>query len=313
MASVEGKTPAERNKMIAAIALGAIAIISLGYMFLGSSSSNPSGNRNPNANANKPVVKVSPPPRGSDITSSTELPEDQLQPLPGIEAAYYSMPEAERNIFAFYVPPPPTPTPVITPKTIPTPTPIPPNVILSSISPVNVYAHTGDFNLDVTGDKFTPETRVYVQGGQLQTRFISPQQLAAKVPAQLISFEGAREIKVQSPDGKLFSNTASLNVMPAPQPNYTLIGVFNRASSNDVAILKDNRGGKDLLYVQRGQLIEERFRVTSISVNEVKLVDVTLKIPYTLKFVGDNSNPSTGRPMTPVPPPPSDDNGDGEP
>ncbi|HEX8922629.1 MAG TPA: hypothetical protein VF766_14235, partial [Pyrinomonadaceae bacterium] len=40
MAVAEGKkSPAERNKMIAAIVLGAIALISLAYMFLGGSSS----------------------------------------------------------------------------------------------------------------------------------------------------------------------------------------------------------------------------------------------------------------------------------
>src|SRR5437763_469159 len=98
--------------------------------------------------------------------------------------------------------------------------------------------------------------------------------------------------------------------MPAPVPNYTFIGVINRAGSNDTAILKDKNGGKDLLNVQRGDIVGGRFRVTSISVREVALVDTTLKIKHTLPFVGDNANPSGPRNL---PPPPSDDGGDGEP
>ncbi|HEX8888561.1 MAG TPA: IPT/TIG domain-containing protein, partial [Pyrinomonadaceae bacterium] len=192
---------------------------------------------------------------------------------------------------------------------IPTPTPEPPNVVLASISPVNVYAHTGDFNLDVTGDKFTPETHIFIGGAEIQTRFVSPQQLSAKVPSQLISSEGAREIKVQSRDGKLFSNTATLNVMPAPVPNYTFVGVINRTGSNDIAILKE-KNGKDLMNVQRGDIVGGRFRVTSISVHEVALVDTTLKIKHTLTLAaGDNSSPSAPR----YTPPPPDEGGDAEP
>lgn len=306
MAIAEGKSPAERNKMIAAIVLGAIAIISLGYMFLGGSSSKPpvAGSVKPSPS---PGVRITPTPR--QTLGGTSLQEE----VPRVILTNWTVPdvpEAGRNIFAFYVPPPPQPTPVKTVST-PTPTPAPtPNVELRSISPVNVYAHTGDFNLDVTGDKFMPETRIYVGGAQLQTRFVSPQQLSAKVPAQLISFEGAKEVLVQSADGKLFSNKATLNVMPAPVPNVTFIGVITKPGSNDTAILKDKNGGKDLLNVQRGDLVGGRFRVTSISANEVTLVDTTLKIKHTLPFVGDNSNPSAPRY---TPPPPSDEGGDAEP
>ncbi|MBA3766327.1 MAG: hypothetical protein H0W99_04935, partial [Acidobacteria bacterium] len=37
MALFEGKTPSERNKLIAAIVLGALALMALSYMFFGSS------------------------------------------------------------------------------------------------------------------------------------------------------------------------------------------------------------------------------------------------------------------------------------
>jgi hypothetical protein len=300
MTLLEGKTPSERKKTIAALVLGAVAFISLAYMFFGSS-----GTKKTTGNSNKPTAKAAPATRNK-IPAPTEVTDD----LSMIHPVVYQLsppvvPEAGRNIFAFYVPPPkPTPDPNATPKTVPTPTPPQPNLVLSAISPVNVYAHTGDFTLDVMGDKFTPETRIYVQGAELPTRYVSPQQLSAKVSAQLISFEGAREMQVRSPDGQLFSNTATLNVMPAPVPNYTYVGVINRVGSNDTAILKE-KNGKDLLNAQRGDVLGGRFRVTSISVQEVTLTDTSLNIKHKLALTGNGPNQGVGgQPRYQPPPPP---------
>jgi hypothetical protein len=304
MALLEGKTPSERKKTIAALVLGAVAFISLAYMFLGSSS------------------KPAPRPKTSTASATAKAPvQTPVQARQGVEfiptainpdVTLPAVPEASRNIFAFYVPPPkPTPDPNATPVVKPTPPPPPPTVVLAGISPVNVYAHTGDFTLDVMGDKFTPETRIYIQNAELPTRFVSPQQLSAKVPAQLISFEGARELQVRSRDGQLFSNTATLNVMPAPVPNYTYIGVLTRRGSNDTAILKE-KNGKELLNAQRGDVLGGRFRVTSISVQEVTLTDTSLNIKHKLPLIGNSSNPAVGggqppRYQPPPPPPPADD------
>jgi hypothetical protein len=305
MALLEGKTPSERKKMIAAIGLGAVALISLAYMFLGSSSSKPNQTN---------AVKRTPTPVTRTVQEqSPQAVRDMEGFVPQVinyELATPAVPEAGRNIFAFYVPPPkPTPDPNKTPVIAPTPPPVPPNLVVASISPVNVYAHTGDFTFDVTGDKFTPETRIFIGGAELPTRFVSPQQLSAKVPAQIISFEGGRDVMVRSRDGQLFSNTATLNVMPAPVPNYLYVGVLNRQGSNDTAIMKE-KNGKELLNVQRGDVLGGRFRVTSISVQEVTLTDTSLNIKHKLALAGNNSNQGVGgqpRYQPPPQPPPSDD------
>ncbi len=296
MAVVEGTNQqSERNKKIAAIVLGAIALIALAYMFLGSS-----GSKRPTSNTNNQGVRTSPTPR-TPIPSAADLNSDPLAVLRPIswDNNPPAVPEAGRNIFAFYVkPPPPPPTPV--PEQPPPPAPEP-NVILAGISPVNVYAHTGDFTLDVTGDKFTPETRIFIGGAELETRFVSQQQLSTKVPAQLISFEGGRDVVVRSQDGQLFSNTATLNVMPAPVPNYTFVGVSIKHGGNDIAIVKE-KNGRDLLNVQRGDILGGRFRVTGISVAELTLTDTTLNIKHKLPLVGNGSNPNVGaQPRYPQP------------
>jgi hypothetical protein len=302
MALLEGKTPSERKKTIAALVLGAVAFISLAYMFLGSSSKSTSSTTTTKASAT-PVAGKPPVLTPADVRQGVEFIPTVLNP----DMTPPAVPEAGRNIFAFYVPPPPKEKP--TPTPIPTPPPVPPSLILSSISPVNVYAHTGDFTFDVTGDKFTPETRIFIGGAELPTRFVSAQQLSTKVPAQLISFEGGRDVMVRSRDGQLFSNTATLNVMPAPVPNYLYVGVLNRAGSNDTAIMKE-KNGKELLNVQRGDVLGGRFRVTSISVQEVTLTDTSLNIKHKLALAGNNSNQGAGgqpRYQPPPAPPPAED------
>jgi hypothetical protein len=304
MALLEGKTPSERKKTIAAIVLGAVALISLAYMFLGSSSSK-SGTPKTKTSTTTTATNRAPVPTIEEVRTAGFTPQEI-----DYEISAPAVPEAGRNIFAFYVPKPrPTPDPNKPPVVAPTPTPVPPNLILSSVSPVNIYARTGDFTLDVTGDKFTPETRILIGGAELPTRFISAQQLSAKVPAQLISYEGGRDVVVRSRDGQLFSNTATLNVMPAPVPNYTYVGVLNRTGSNDTAIMKE-KNGKDLLNVQRGDVLGGRFRVTGISLQEVTLTDTSLNIKHKLPLTGGSSAPGVGgQPRYQPPPvaPPSDE------
>jgi hypothetical protein len=322
MALLEGKTPAERNKTIAAIVLGGIALLSISYMMFGGSSA-PA--KKPTSNSNSPRASASPRPR-APVSPTALTPEEEtldfLRPVVFSTTAP-SIPEANRNIFAYYEPPPaPAPTPSLLPTQLPTPTPVPPNIMLASVSPANVYARTGDFTLEVTGDKFTPAVRIEINGTEIPTRFINAQQLSANVSGSLISFEGPRTIGVRSADGQLFSNTATLNVQAPPVPNYAFVGLLAKRSYNDTALLKD-KSNRELLSVTRGDLIGGRFRVTSISEREVSVVDTSLKIKHSLPLTTDGasaSSPGAPNPGNNFPnpnqrytPPPQGDDDDDEP
>lgn len=323
MALLEGKTPSERNKTIAAIVLGGIAFISVSYMLFGSSG------KTPPSNTNKPGAKASASP-GVKTPVPDKLPEagviEELQPIVWQGTAQPSIPEAGRNIFAYYEGPPPSakPSPGVLPEQIPTPIPTPtPNVMVASINPVSVYARTGDFTLEVAGDKFTSAVRIEVNGAEIPTRFINAQQLSANIPAAMISFEGPRTISVRSADGQFFSNTVTLNVQAPPTPNYAFVGLLGKRSSNDTALLKDKGGSRDLLSVQRGDVLGGRFRVTSISEREVALVDTNLKIKHSLPLTtdgGSSSTPGQAQPASGFPnpnqrytPPPQGDDDNEEP
>ncbi|HEY0004346.1 MAG TPA: IPT/TIG domain-containing protein [Pyrinomonadaceae bacterium] len=310
MALFEGKTPAERNKTIAAMVLVPAALLSVLYLLFGgpSSSSKPNNNR--------ARAQASPTPLARTIAGPTtpdELRNDQVMPQPlDISFTPPAVPEPGRNIFAYYVPPPkPSPTPFVKPSPPPSPTPTPP-LLLAAISPSNVYARQSDFTLEVSGDKFTPAARITINGTEVPTRYISPQQLSANVPAAFIAGEGPRQIVVRTPDGQLYSNNATLNVAAAPVPNYQYVGILGGKRYNDTAVLKD-KSSRELLNVQRGDVVGGRFRITSISEREVSLVDTSLRIKHTLPFISDGSEGGRSGPqprITPPPRSPTDDDDD---
>ena len=281
--------PNEKKKIIAAVVLGVVAIGVLGYLLFGGSSKKAATNANtPGAKPTPNLVRKAndqPPP---DIDPAT------LEPIAYTGGRIGTASEADRNIFAYYVPPPPqqkaTPTP---------PPPVPPPLTVSSVNPASVYARTTDFPLQVGGDKFTPAVRIFVDGRAMQTRFVNAQQVATTVTADLIATPGNRRIEVKSPDGVLYSNAGNLVVTPPPVPNYSYIGLIGKPRFNDTAVLQD-KNSKDLLNVQRGDVVGGRFRVNSISDKEVVLVDTTLKIRHSLPFSTESSNnqsrPSIRRP-----------------
>jgi hypothetical protein len=281
--------PNEKKKMIAAGALALAAILVLGYVFFGGSSKSPTPING--------IVRSSPTPiRVAKPGESPEPPEDLSIYKPvSFTGTVASASEADRNIFSYYEPPPPTPKPVIVQT--PTPTPTPP-LVASGLSPSSVYARTpADFSLQLTGDKFTPAVHIIMDGRELPTRFIGPQQLFTTVPASLVTNPGVRQIMARTSDGHLYSNTVSLNVSQPPVPNFTYVGLIGKTAFNDTAVLQD-KSSKDLNNVKRGDPVGGRFRVVSISEKEVVLIDTTLKIRHTLPFTQD---PNSGAPFRTVP------------
>jgi hypothetical protein len=140
-----------------------------------------------------------------------------------------------------------------------------------------------------------------VDSRDLPTRFISAQQLFTTVPASLILFPGPRTVMVRTPDGKLFSNQVSLNVAPAPDPNqsFTYVGLIGKPRFNDTAVLQI-RSSKELINVQRGEVIGTRFRIVSISEREIQLIDTQLKIPHKMSFSSETSPNAPYRPPSRV-------------
>jgi hypothetical protein len=299
MAAAEIKASSDQKKLIWAIGLGVVALVALWWTFIGFGGSQ---KPKPRSSAIVPTASPSPAVARKEGTEKSEniLTPDQLIPVV-YPPTQLSMPEAQRNIFAYYIPPTPTPKPA----TAPSPTPTPP-LLLASISPSRVYARTDDFLLEATGDKFTPAARIVIDGRELTTRYVGPQQVATTVPAAVIATPGQRQIVVRTSDG-LYSNPTALLVDAPPTPSYSYIGIIGKTKHiGDTAIL-ENKASREVVNVQRGDVLEGRFRVTSISERELIVVDTNLKIKHTLPLTVEADKGSGFPQRRPTPKPDSDD------
>ncbi len=311
MGILEGKSPAERNKILIAGVLGLLALATLYFafgrgMFGGSST----------------TVTVKPSPTASPRTSrQNELSEVRMPSQNDQDFAYQTMPvvynsikfgapDPGRNIFAFYEPPPPcrpgidcptpTPTPIIIFTPIPTPTP---HLLVGFVMPQSVYSGGRAFRLEVNGDRFTPDSKIYLSQRELVTTFISPQRLTAEVPANMISGEGPRQIIVQTPDGKKYSNQIMLNVQAPPKPDFQYIGMIaRRLANNDTAVFREQ--GKPTEFSARlNDIVAGRFRLVSISSVEVIVEDTNLGFRHNLELFRPPPGTviSSGAPISPIP------------
>ena len=146
----------------------------------------------------------------------------------------------------------------------------------------------------------TPEVRITVDGSDEDTVGKSAA-VVCDCAGGMIANAGARQVLVRSPYGKLYSNSTMLNVSPPPTPNYTYIGIIgDKRRVRDTAILQD-KGNREILNVQRGDVLGGRFRLTSISDTELVLMDTTLKIKHTLAMTTTDQTKGFGPQSRPTP------------
>ncbi len=274
----EGKTKSERNKTIAAIVLGAACLIVLFFAF---------GRGMFGGKTTTVAVKPSPTPKKPNNANpgDLEMPsvEQQMldmttQPVIYNRASFFA-PDPGRNIFAFYEPPKPTPW-VPTPFPVRVETPPPPQptpeIIIAAVNPQSVYAGSDGFRMDIAGDRFTPDTKIYFEQQELPASFISEQRMTADIPGVLLRGDGRRLIMAQTADGTRRSNQINLEIQPPPKPTFQYIGMIARKrSNNDTAYFKEP--GKELPTSARlNDIVGGRFRLVSISEEKTILQDINL-------------------------------------
>ncbi|MGI9055601.1 MAG: IPT/TIG domain-containing protein [Pyrinomonadaceae bacterium] len=296
-----GKSPTERNKIIAASVLGIMALFALYLAFGGSifsrkttitvtASPSPSPSTSPNQAGLTPIT----------IPDDAAIIRDWTTTPVSYSVSNFYAPDAGRNIFAFYEPPPPTPyspTPIPPekPEIIKTPVPPPPPPItIAFISPQSVFAGSRTFRLQLTGEKFTPDSQILFNGSALPTVFVSANQIYAEVPANLILGEGPRQISVVTPDGKLYSNQFLLNVQAPPRPQFEYYGIVARKRyNNDTAYVKE-QGKPDVTAARLNDILEGRFKLVSISQNELIVEDTNLGFRHKIALVSESASTGAG-------------------
>jgi hypothetical protein len=185
--------------------------------------------------------------------------------------------------------------------------------------PQSVYAGQRAFKLEVAGEGFDPDTKIYFNQALLPTTYIGPQRLTAEVPANMIASAGGKQIIVSSPDGVKYSEQRMLQVQapPTPQQTYEYVGMISRKfSNNDTAYFMEKSKLTTPGAAPTGRRLNDilggRFRLISISEKEALFEDVNLgfkhKMPILRTAPGPASPsgfpsgfPNTGRPVQTFP------------
>lgn len=308
MAFLESKTDKEKKQLIAAGVLGLVALVALYFAFGGSFFG---------SGTTSATVKVTVSPKPSPTSSART--DAVLPTVSEQDFAYQTTevrypgniyaPEPGRNIFAFYEPPipckgdqcPPSPIPSPTPMRSPTPVPSPP-LVLAMANPQSVYAGARGFRLEAAGDKFTPDSRIYFNQTELPTIFVNSQKLVADVAAKYISTEGPRQVIVQTPDGRLYSNQVIMNVQAPPKPGVIYIGMIGRKRyNNDTAYLAENEKAPPF-GARLNDVVGRRFRLIDISPAEVVFEDIELgfkhHVPISKGILQGSMPPGRGTDLT---------------
>ena len=287
MAVFEGKSPSERNKIIAAGALGVLALVALFFAFgprVGGSSTSVTVSVSPTPrSASSPTRELGP------VTMPSQAEQDLAYMIPVVYAPHsFGAPDPGRNIFAFYEPPPPCPdcpTPLPpTPKPyVPTPTPPLPFEI-AGVAPQSVYAGSKSFRIEVGGDRFTPDAKIIFNNAELQTAFGGPQRLTANVPAELIARQGSANVMVRTADGKGYSLSTFLSIQAPPTPQFKYVGMIARRLGNNDTAYFEEPGKQTPTGFRLNDVVSGRFRLVNISAERVVLEDVNLGFRHQIEL-----------------------------
>lgn len=190
-----------------------------------------------------------------------------------------------RNIFV-YPPPPPPPTPKPLP---PQPTPPPPPIGLYSANPSGLLARTGDFNLTIFGKDVPEDVRIFVDGREYATIYVSPTEARAKIPGDVIKSPGNLGVQVRSAGNPaLYSNQVSINVAEPPAPPYKFIGLIVSRKST-LAVLKSQDNPDENFNVKKGDVIGKHWRIVNITPQKIEIEDTNIKVMHSINFTGDGT------------------------
>lgn len=312
MAFLEGKSSAEKKKIIAAAVLGVVSLLALymafGRSFFGGSTTTATTKASPTPT---PKTQANSTNTGNQlrVPAADDNVENLIVPVVYIPGNSYGAPDAGRNIFAFYEPPPPTPwvpiTPTPTPPPpIPTPTPIPtPPIQIASVRPTTIYAGTRTgFKFEIYGEGFTQESKIYFNQVEMPTTFVNAQSISTTIPPNMVAETGPKQVIVQTRDGRLYSGPSSLNVMSPPRPSgLQYIGMIARARFNNDTAYFLEQGKQTPFGARLNDTVAGRFRIVDISATEVVVEDVSLGFRHRIAMATKPGGPGGTAPGTFIP------------
>lgn len=186
--------------------------------------------------------------------------------------------------------------------------------VVSALAPVGVRAGSAAISLSVRGQNFTSQSQVEFNEQLLPTTFVSPNELRAEVPADLLANPGSFPVRVYEPALNDFSNAVSFTV------TFTVPSI-SRITPTSVV----QNPGSDVTITVRGTGFEQNAGVffdgfllptTFVSANELRAVVSKSLLSTPRAAYLSVYNPNAGlfsnsitffvhqRRITPPPPPP---------
>jgi hypothetical protein len=100
----------------------------------------------------------------------------------------------------------------------------------------------------------------------------------------MIASEGTAQVIAQTPDGKLYSEQAIINVQAPPKPAFQFVGAKLAARGNNDTGYFMEPGKQTPTVARLGDVVGGRFRLVSISRNEAVFQDVSLPFKHPVKL-----------------------------
>jgi hypothetical protein len=154
--------------------------------------------------------------------------------------------------------------------------------------------------LEISGERMLPNAKIYLSQSELATTFVNETRIVADVPANSITSEGPRQIIIQTPDGKKYSNQFILNVQAPPKPGFQYIGMIARKGANNDTAYFMEPGKQTPISARLSDIVGGRFRLISISAEQTIFEDVNLSFKHPVPLF----RPPPGTAISTTPPRP---------
>ncbi|HLG15887.1 MAG TPA: IPT/TIG domain-containing protein [Blastocatellia bacterium] len=253
------RSSSDKWKKIVLAVLGVFLAAAVLYSFVLSGDEPRTARRPQNANASTVATTKTAPiqtVKQTEAVAAQQAPKQQevvLNTLP------LSLPDTtpvaakigSRNIFAYYVEPPPR-------AVIPNPPPIG----LQSVLPQTAVAGTPrSFTMTVSGTGFPADAVVYLDGAPRPSKRLNANTLSVEItPGDYASQRQANvEVKSESEPAKFWSHPIPFIVQPAPEPPFKYIGRIGDKG------LFEMTGTKELTRLKKGSTIAAAWRIDSIT------------------------------------------------
>ena len=136
--------------------------------------------------------------------------------------------------------------------------------------------------LEISGDKFTPDSVILFNGSQLPTTYIGPQRSVRANFRRFDHFPGSKKYDGHYARRKIFQSRSRSTFRNRRNRSFKYIGMIARKRYNNDTAYFEEPGKEEPIGARLNDIVAGRFRLKSISAEEVIFEDVSLGFKHKL-------------------------------